>query len=76
MRRPPGLGPTGRQPYRKISPDDEGELRLAVYVDDYGNVCLDFGVPVAWIGLPHDHAIALADAIMSAVEESRGKATQ
>ena len=33
----------------KISDDDEGELKMAMYVQD-GRVVLDFGKNISWIG--------------------------
>ncbi len=54
------LGPTGRHPQGKLNEDDEGELRFAVGHDN-GNVILDFGKPVVWVGLPPDTADDIAD---------------
>jgi len=48
---PDPLGPTGEFPEGKLHPSDEGELRFAVGRKS-GNVILDFGKPVAWIGMP------------------------
>jgi hypothetical protein len=62
------LGPTGRFPYGKIKPEDEGELRIAAYVDEHRNVCLDFGDQVAWIGMPKEKAIAFAKALLELAE--------
>ena len=56
-KRVPGLGPTGQYPYGKLNPDDEGEIRIAIAHDPHNRtVVIDFGKPVAWIGLPPQHA--------------------
>jgi len=47
------LGATGHFPHGALTPDDEGELRLAV-TSTGGKVVLAFGKPIAWLGLtPH-----------------------
>ncbi len=45
------LGATGQHPEGKVSPDDEGELKLGVAHKD-GNVVIVFGRPVAWLAMP------------------------
>ncbi len=62
------LGATGEFPDGKLNKDDEGELRMAVGVSD-GNVILDFGKPVHWLGLPKEHAIKLAKLLLEKAEE-------
>lgn len=57
------LGKTGEFPFGKVSPDDEGELEFAVGAKD-GNVFLDFGTPVTWIGLPAQQAADLASLLL------------
>jgi hypothetical protein len=56
-------GPTGEFPDGQLNEDDEGELRIAVRHEP-GVVILDFGKPVAWIGLPFDQVPNLRDALM------------
>lgn len=56
----PGLGATGDHPEGKLNEDDEGGLRFAVGHQD-GNVILDFGKAVVWVGLPPDTADQIAD---------------
>lgn len=58
------LGATQRLPEGQLTPEDKGELRLAVGRRD-GNVVIDFGKPVAWLGLPPATALQLADSITS-----------
>lgn len=59
------VGASGQFPMGRISDDDEGELRLAVAYDPIdGIVRLEFGKPVAWLGLPKENAIALARSLL------------
>jgi len=57
------LGPTGRFPRGKLTSDDEGELRLAI-THQAGKVIVDFGGPVAWIGLDPADVRQLAEALL------------
>lgn len=64
--RPVGLGATHTAPQGLLNDDDEGALKMAVGYDKVdGIVRLDFGKPVAWLGLPPPEARALAMAILS-----------
>lgn len=56
------LGATGIYPKGKMSPQDEGEIKLAI-AHDSTNVLVNFGKPVAWLGLPPREAIQLAKLI-------------
>lgn len=48
-------GANGEFPNGKIHEDDEGELRMTCGVTQDGLIILDFGKPVAWLGLqPED----------------------
>lgn len=49
------LGATNTFPEGKLTEDDEGGIQFAVGVKD-GQVCLDFGKPIAWIGMNPDEA--------------------
>lgn len=53
------LGPTGRFPEGKLTPDDEGEFAYRVG-HHHGKVVVDFGTPVAWVGLAPEDARELA----------------
>ncbi len=54
------LGATGTFPQGQVSDDDEGALRMAVGYDKLnGIVKVDFGKPVAWLGLPPPQAAQL-----------------
>jgi 8-oxo-dGTP diphosphatase len=62
---PTDLGATGMFPKGKIDPNDEGELQLAIAADlDNGVVRVDFGKPVAWLGLPPDEARTLGQMLI------------
>jgi hypothetical protein len=52
-------GPTGRFPHGKIRDDDEGEIHIAIGASK-GQVIIDFGGPVAWMGFTPDDARELA----------------
>lgn len=69
------LGATKRFPRGKIHDSDEGELRLAVSHHE-GNVVVNFGTPVTWIGLPPEQAIALAQGLMEHAHQAQGGRTQ
>ena len=55
-----GAGATGIYPQGKMRSDDEGEIKLAI-AHDANNVLVNFGKPVAWLGLPPKEALQLAD---------------
>ena len=62
-------GATGYHPFGKINADDEGGLRMGVAVDQSnGIVRVDFGKPVAWLGLDRETALGLADLIRKHAE--------
>jgi hypothetical protein len=55
------FGATGQFPQGKIDDSDEGELRLGVVYDRLnGIVRVQFGKPVAWLGLPPSQATEFA----------------
>ncbi len=58
-----GLGPMQDFPAGKIHPADEGALKIAVGTDQ-GQVIINFGVRVAWLGLPPADARLLAKALL------------
>ena len=54
------FGATGKYPDGSYGRHDEGELRFGVARDNYGNVRIDFGKPVAWMAMKPELAIELA----------------
>lgn len=61
--RQPLIGATGTHPEGKLTPHDEGAIQFAVGVRD-GKVCLDFGTPVAWLGMNPGDALQLAQSLI------------
>jgi hypothetical protein len=64
------VGPTGGYPQGKLTKSDEGELAFAVGNRD-GKVVLDFGSPVAWIGMDPAQALALASSLAAHASKAR-----
>ena len=56
------LGATGKFPGGKLTENDEGELAFAV-MDFRGKVVINFGSPVASLGMSPEEARALADSL-------------
>ena len=64
------LGATGNYPRGKADASDEGELRLALATDhQQAIVRVEFGKPVAWIGLPSREARDLAQLLIEKADE-------
>lgn len=59
----PLIGATGEHPEGKLNAHDEGGIQFAVGVKD-GKVCLDFGTPVAWLGMNPGDALQLAESLI------------
>lgn len=57
-------GATGGFPHGKLNGSDEGGIRFAIG-EDGGNVIINFGTPVAWLGMPPQHAVALAELLIA-----------
>ena len=68
------LGATGRYPDGKLNEHDEGELRIAVG-EHKGNVFLDFGKPITWLGMPPAQMRGLIEkltAVCNRMQRKRG----
>lgn len=67
------LGKTNNFPEGKIDASDEGELQMGIAADTArGIVMINFGTPVAWIGLlPHSARELATKIIKAALEVSR-----
>jgi len=64
------LGATGRYPRGAADAHDEGELRMALAADRAnGIVRLEFGKPIAWLGLPSTEARQLAALLIEKADE-------
>lgn len=59
------FGATGTFPQGKLNDDDEGALRAGITYDKLnGVVMINFGKPVAWLGLPPPEARDLAQKLL------------
>jgi len=63
------LGATGKFPQGKLNEDDEGELQIGVAKDAEGKIIINFGKPVAWIGLDAQSALGFAKTIIKKLVE-------
>lgn len=63
MTKLPGLGATGNFPQGKLNETDEGEITIAVGIEN-GKVIIQFGKPVSWLGLGRSEAMALASSLV------------
>jgi hypothetical protein len=59
---------TEQFPRGKLCQDDEGQLDVAIGVRDK-TVIINFGKPIAWIGLDYHTAVALAENILKHAKE-------
>lgn len=67
------LGATGQYPHGKLNDDDEGEIKIAIAADYASNVVrIEFGKPIAWMGLTGDQAKAIGDLLIAKAFELRG----
>lgn len=62
-------GALGEFPEGKVSATDEGAIQFAIGVKD-GKVILDFGTPVAWVGMNPQQAADLASTILKRAKEA------
>ena len=52
------LGATGEYPEGRLNENDEGEIRFAI-TSGGGKLVMNFGKPVAWIGMGRSQAVQL-----------------
>ncbi len=72
----PLIGKTGLFPEGKLTPTDEGSIQFALGERD-GNLIINFGQPVYWLGMPPQQAVGLAEAIIAkarVIARRRGEA--
>ena len=62
------FGPTNRFPQGKLNAHDEGELKMAVLVEE-NVVKILFGKPIVWLGLPKKEALEFAEMVKNRAEE-------
>lgn len=59
------LGATGTFSQGRLNDDDQGDIKMAITYDPIdGVVKVDFGKPVAWLGLPPPQAMQLGKLLM------------
>lgn len=64
------LGETGKYPRGKLHESDEGEIRFAVAADVLNKkVIINFGKPVAWMGMEKEQALALGQSLIARANE-------
>lgn len=59
-----GLGATGNFPEGHLNKDDEGEIKFAIGVNK-GKIILNFGKPIAWIGMTKEQAESLGKILIA-----------
>ncbi len=59
----PKFGATGEYPEPPLDRTDEGQISFGV-TSHRGNVIINFGKPVAWLGMNGVQALALAEMLM------------
>jgi hypothetical protein len=64
------FGATGKFPEGHLSKDDEGEIQFGI-TNASGQVIINFGKPVAWLGMQPQQALAIADALVRHAKEAR-----
>jgi hypothetical protein len=67
------LGPTGKYPLGKLNAEDDGELRIAMGIEN-GAIKVIFGVYVDWLGFDAKTAREFAAALIEKADEIEGKA--
>lgn len=65
------LGKTGEHPRGRLTPTDEGGIRIAVGSKNSA-VVIDFGTPVAWIGFSPKEARDLAASLIKHADSIDG----
>lgn len=66
------LGKTGEHPRGRLTPTDEGAIKIAVGSKN-GAVVIDFGTPVAWIGFSPAEARQIAESLVKHADHVEGK---
>jgi hypothetical protein len=56
-------------PEGKIHPDDEGKISVAIGIDN-GNVIINFGKPIAWLGLPPSACMEMGRTLIKRAREA------
>lgn len=74
MIKPDIVGPTGKMPKKPVSATDAGGLRIAISVDKIANrIVIEFGTPVAWMGLDAEEAESFIRALIHYTAKIKGR---
>jgi hypothetical protein len=65
---PAHLGATNQFPQGKLTPEDEGEIRVGITVHN-GKVVIDFGKPTAWMGMDAEQARSIGELLIRRASE-------
>lgn len=68
----PLIGATGTHPHGMLTPHDEGGIQFSIGTKD-SKVCIDFGTPCTWIGMPPKQAMELAQLLVRHAREAARK---
>lgn len=64
------IGPIGEHPFGKIDETDDGAIQLGIASDhENGTVIVNFGTPVAWLGLYPAQAKQMAESLIKHADE-------
>lgn len=66
------LGKIGEHPRGRLTPTDEGGIKIAVGSKN-GAVVIDFGTPVAWVGFSSQEARDIAASLVKHADHLDGK---
>jgi len=68
------LGATGQFPRGKINRLDEGQIKFAMAADhETETILINFGKPIAWLGMTADEAIDISNALRDKAVELKIK---
>ena len=66
----PQFGASGKYPMGKLDKSDEGEITFGI-ASHRGKVIVNFGKPVAWLGMDAAQAVALAASLLEHAHRCR-----
>lgn len=66
------LGPTGKFPEGHLNEDDEGEIQIAIGIEN-NKVVINFGKPIAWIGFTPEQADQIAFSLIEKSSKLKGR---
>ena len=67
------LGPTNQFPRGRLNPNDDGEIRMAIFPDEKSRVIIvEFGIELSWIGMPPQQAREMGESLIKHANEMEG----